>query len=176
MVSLTSVRSMRARNAALLAAPLLASCALGVDGGVLQQPPLSPRGASLTGHLGMGGGGMSTSRYLLAIDLDTRIDIANGGSRWAAGASALGGIKLPGCFLDARVGIWRAIVSSSAEASIVPSFELGAYVPRRERFDAARPEHGASSDGLVFGIREDLDEVSYFTVFVGYALFLLPGY
>jgi hypothetical protein len=81
-----------------------------------------------------------------------------------------------GCFLNARVGIWRAIVSSSAEASIVPSFELGAYVPLRERFDAAKPQHGASSDGLVFGIREDLDEVSYFTVFVGYALFLLPGY
>ena len=170
------MRAMRARNAAIFAAALLAGCALGVDGGVLQRPPLSPRGASLTAHLGAGGGGMSTSRYLLAIDLDTRVDIANDGSRWAAGASALGGIKLPGFFLDARAGIWRAIVSGSAEAPVVPSFELGAYVPLRERFDAKRPEHGANSDGLVIGVREDLDEVSYFTVFVGYALFLLPGY
>ena len=162
--------------AATFAAALLSGCALGVDVGVLQHPSLSPRGASLTGHFGLGGGGMSTSRYLLAFDLDTRIDIANDGSRWAGGASALGGIKLPGCFLDARVGIWRAIVSSGAEAPVVPSFELGAYVPLRERFDADRPQHGASSDGLVFGIREDLDEASYFTVFVGYASFLLPGY
>lgn len=167
---------MPARTAAICAAALLAGCALGVDGGVLQHPPLSPRGASLTGHIGLGGGGMSTSRYLLAFDLDTRIDIASDASRWAAGTSALGGIKLPGFFLDARVGIWRAIVSGGAEASVVPSFELGAYVPLRERFDAARPEHGANSDGLVLGIREDLDEESYFTVFVGYALFLLPGY
>lgn len=162
--------------AATFAAALLSGCALGVDVGVLQHPSLSPRGASLTGHFGLGGGGMSTSRYLLAFDLDTRIDIANDGSRWAGGASALGGIKLPGGFLDARVGIWRAIVSSGAEAPVVPSFELGAYVPLRERFDADRPQHGASSDGLVFGIREDLDEASYFTVFVGYASFLLPGY
>ena len=162
--------------AAISSAALFAGCALGVDGGVLQRPPLSPRGASLTGHIGLGGGGMSTSRYLLAFDLDTRVDIASDASRWAAGASALGGIKLPGFFLDARVGIWRAIVSGGPEASAVPSFELGAYVPLRERFDPARPEHGASSDGLVLGIREDLDEERYFTVFVGYALFLLPGY
>jgi hypothetical protein len=161
---------------ALIGLTALAGCALGVDAGVLQQPTLDPKGASLNAHIGAGGGGGSRSRYVVALNLDTRIDIASGGSRWAAGTSLLGGVRLPGFFVDARVGIWRAIVSSADEAAVVPSFELGAFVPLHERFDPKHPQHGESADGLVVGIREDLDEASYFTVFVGYALFLVPGY
>ncbi|HUS29206.1 MAG TPA: hypothetical protein VMZ53_11865 [Kofleriaceae bacterium] len=156
---------------------VVGGCVASIDGGVLQQPTLSPKGGSVTGHVGIGGGGVSTSPYMLAIDLDTRVDVASGGSRWTAGASALGGIKIvPSFFLDARIGIWRAIVSGAPEASAVPSFELGGFVPLRERFDKKHPEHGADSSGVVFGVREDLDELNYFTVFVGYAIFILPGY
>ena len=156
---------------------LVGGCAASIDGGLLQQPALSPKGGSVTGHIGMGGGGMSTSPYMLAIDLDTRVDVASGGSRWTAGASALGGLKIvPKFFLDARVGIWRAIVSGASESSVVPSFELGGYVPLEERYDKKYPEHGTSSTGVVFGVREDLDQVNYFTVFVGYAIFIIPGY
>ena len=54
--------------------------------------------------------------------------------------------------------------------------KLGGYVPLNERYDKKYPEHGMSSTGVVFGVREDLDEVNYFTVFVGYAIFILPGY
>ncbi|HTL36084.1 MAG TPA: hypothetical protein VL326_23295, partial [Kofleriaceae bacterium] len=110
-------------------------------------------------------------------DVDTRVDVASGGSRWTAGASVLGGLKIvPKFFLDARVGIWRAIVSGASEETIVPSFELGGYVPLEERYDPKYPMHGASSTGVVFGVREDLDVVRYFSVFVGYAIFILPGY
>src|SRR5690349_12683824 len=150
---------------------LVGGCAASIDGGLLQQPALSPKGGSVTGHVGMGGGGTSTSPYMLAIELDTRVDVASGGSRWTAGASALGGLEIvPKFFLDARVGIWRAIVSGAEESSVVPSFELGGYVPLADRYDKKHPEHGMSSTGVTFGVREDLDQVNYFTVFVGYAI------
>ena len=165
---------MRALFAVLIA---LTGCIASVDGGVLTHPTAMPKGAALGAHLGMGGGGMSTSKYLLGFDLDTRVDIASGGSRWSAGASALGGIKIvPKFFLDARIGIWKAIVSSSSEATVVPTFELGGYIPLHEMYDPKHPQYGASSTGVVVGVREDLDEANYFTVFVGYALFLIPGY
>jgi len=160
----------------LLGSLLCAGCALGADGGLLTQPTGQPRGGSVTGHAAIGGGGMSTSDYLVAVGIDTRVDVASGGSRWTGGASALGGVKLLGTFVTARIGVWRAITSSTTEASAVPSFELGAYVPLEEHFDPKYPEHGASSDGVVIGVREDLDHESYFTVFVGYALFIAPGY
>ena len=152
-------------------------CVLAGDAGVLTQPTLDPKGGSVTGRLAMGGGGMSTNENLLAIGIDTRVDVASGGSRWTAGASALGGIRVAkSFFLTGRVGVWRAIVSGADEASAVPTFELGGYVPLDERFDPKYPEHGASSAGVVFGVREDLDHANYFTAFVGYALFIAPGY
>jgi hypothetical protein len=155
----------------------LSGCAASIDGGVIQEPALSPKGGSITAHLGMGGGGMSTSPYMLSVGIDTRVDVASGGSRWTAGGSALGGLKLhPKFFLDARVGVWTAIVSGTQEATVVPSFELGGFVPLNERYDPKHPMHGSGVTGIVFGIREDLDEVNYTTVFVGYAIFLMPGY
>ncbi|MEP6865471.1 MAG: hypothetical protein ABJE66_32930 [Deltaproteobacteria bacterium] len=151
-------------------------CVLAGDAGVFTQPTLEPKGGSVTGRLAMGGGGTSTSENLLSIGIDTRVDVASGGSRWTAGASALGGIRIAKpCFLTGRVGLWKAIVSGADEASVVPTFELGGYVPLEERFDAKHPEHGASNEGVVFGVGEDLDHANYFTVFVGYALFIAPG-
>jgi hypothetical protein len=155
---------------------LLSGCALGADVGVLQQPALHPTGGSLKGRIGIGGGGSRDGTYLLAFDLDTRIDIASGGSRWAAGTSVLGGVNIAGVYGLGRIGVWRAIVSGADEASAVPTFELGAFVPLREQFDPKHPQHGQSSAGVMFGIREDIDEENYFTVFVGYALFVMPGY
>ena len=156
----------------------LCSCVASADLGAIQQPTLTPRGASATGHVAIGGGGVSTSPWILGLGLDTRVDAASGGnSRWAAGASALGGVKIvPSFFLTGRIGIWKAIVSSAPEATVVPSFELGGYFPLAEKYDPKHPQHGASSTGIMVGLREDLDERRYFTVFVGYAVFLLPGY
>jgi hypothetical protein len=151
-------------------------CVLAGDAGVLSQPALEPKGGSLNGHMAIGGGGMTTNDFLLALGIDTRVDVARGGSRWAAGASALGGVRISKLYLTGRVGVWRAIVSGADEASAVPTFELGGYVPLDERFDPKYPEHGASSAGVVFGVREDLDHANYFTAFVGYALFIAPGY
>jgi hypothetical protein len=156
---------------------LVGGCVASIDGGVLTQPTLHPKGGSATARLGMGGGGTSTSPFLLSLGIDTRLDVASGGSRWTAGASAMGGVKVvPKFFLDGRIGIWRAIVSGASEETVVPSFELGGYIPLDERFDPKYPMHGSSNTGVVFGVREDLDVVNYFTVFVGYAAFISPGY
>jgi hypothetical protein len=141
---------------------------------MLQRDPADPRGVSATGHMAMGGGGMDYNNFLLALGLDTRVDVASGGSRWAAGASGLGGVRLGPVFVDGRLGIWRAITSSTSEGW-APSFELGGYIPTSERFDDKHPEHGEDNRGIVFGIREDLDVVNYFTIFVGYAVFIAPG-
>ncbi len=93
----------------------------------------------------------------------------------ASGASALGGVRLGPIFGTARVGVWDAIVSSTSEA-VTPSFELGGYSPLNERSDPQHPQYGESNDGVVFGVREDFDIVNYFTVFIGYAYFIAPGY
>jgi hypothetical protein len=157
---------------------VLGGCVASADLGPIQQPTLTPRGAVGTGHLAAGGGGMSTSDWIVGLGIDTRIDAASGGnSRWAAGASALGGLKIvPKFFLTGRIAIWKAIVSGAPEATVVPSFELGSYIPLAEKYDPKHPQFGASSTGIVVGVREDLDERNYFSVFVGYALFILPGY
>ena len=156
----------------------LGGCVASADLGAIQQPTLTPRGASGSGHLAIGGGGMTTSDWILGLGIDTRIDAASGGnSRWAAGASALGGVKIVSTFfLTGRIGIWKAIVSSAPEATVVPSFELGGYIPLAEKYDPKHPQFGASSTGIMVGVREDLDERKYFSIFVGYALFILPGY
>ena len=59
---------------------------------------------------------------------------------------------------------------------MVPSLELGGYVPLDYRFDPKHPQHGEGNSGVIFGVREDFDDARYFTVFVGYAVFLMPGY
>ena len=106
---------------------VLGGCVASADLAAIQQPTLTPRGASGTGHVAIGGGGISTSDAILGLGIDTRIDAASGGnSRWAAGASALGGVRIvPRFFLTGRIGIWKAIVSSAPEVTAVPSFELG---------------------------------------------------
>jgi hypothetical protein len=154
----------------------LTGCVLGGDAGLLTRDPSDPRGASGTVHMALGGGGMEASRYILSLGFDSRIDLASGGSRWTGGGSVLGGIRTGPLYIDARAGVWRAIVSSVPEGSIAPTLELGGYVPTGEKFDPKHPQFGSSDEGVVFGIREDFDLVNYFTVFVGYALFISPGY
>src|SRR5262245_36246451 len=119
----------RSRNVSKAASlVVVAGCATSLDGGVLTHPEGRPKCVSGSRHIGFGGGGPTNANELLALSIDTRVDVASGGSRWAAGGSILGGIGVPGCFLDARIGLWRAIVSGADEAKAVPSFELGAYI------------------------------------------------
>lgn len=159
----------------LAACLLLTGCAFAADLGALQRDPGDLKGASATGHIAMGGAGPGK---LLTLGVDTRVDLASGGSRWTAGGSLLGGIQLGSlpAYLDARAGIWRAIVSSTSEGSIAPSLELGAFIPLDSYSDPKYPEHGSGTSGVTFGVREDFDNVNYFTVFIGYALFIAPGY
>jgi hypothetical protein len=161
---------------ALCLACALAGCAASADLGALHEPIAQPKGASLTAHLGFGGGGLRHGRTVVAFGPDTRVDVASGGSRWTIGASVMGGIRTGPVYLDARVGVWHAITSTADEATAVPSFELGTYVPLHEKFDPTHPQYGSASAGLVAGVRADLDDTRYLTVFVGYAAFLMPGY
>jgi len=155
--------------------PFLAGCVFSGDGGILGRDPTDPRGASATAHMHMGGGGGSAARFIVSAGPDLRVDLASGGSRLAGGASALGGVRTGPVYIDARAGIWRAIVSSTSEGW-APTLELGGYVPLDEKYDPKHPQFGYNNSGVVFGIREDFDVVNYFTVFVGYALFIIPGY
>jgi hypothetical protein len=146
-------------------------CAMSADLGVIQHAPGDRTGGSGTAHLGMGGAG----KYVAALSLDTRVDVAEGGSRWAAGATLLGGVPIGRANLLARAGVWRAIVSGTPERAAVPTFELGAYIPLREVIPD-KPEHGTSTQGVIFGVRDDVDTLNYVTVFVGVAMFIIPGY
>jgi len=155
----------------------LAGCALDADLGVIQRPTLNDVGASANAHVGLGGIG---PKFALALTVDTRVDVAGDGSRWAGGASFLGGLPLPfgGATVFARAGVWRAIVSSAPEGAVVPTFALGTYVPLHE-VRPKRPEdakYGSSSQGVIVGVRDDIDTNNYLTVFVGLALFISPGY
>jgi hypothetical protein len=153
----------------------LAGCALDADLGAIQRPTLQDVGASANAHAGFGGIG---PKLALALTLDTRVDVAGDGSRWAGGASFLGGLPIGPATVFARAGVWRAIVSSAPEAAAVPTFALGAYVPLHE-VRPKRPEdakYGSSSQGLIVGVRDDIDTNNYLTVFVGLALFVSPGY
>lgn len=154
---------------------MLAGCALDADLGVIQRAPLHDVGGSANAHAGFGGLG---PKFALALGVDTRVDVAGDGSRWAGGASFLGGLPVGPATILARVGVWRAIVSSAPEAAAVPSFSLAAYVPMHE-VRPKRPEdakYGSSSQGLIVGVRDDIDTNNYLTVFIGMALFVSPGY
>jgi len=157
----------------LLVLCALAGCALDADLGAIQRPTLKDVGASANAHAGLGGIG---PKFALALTLDTRVDVAGDGSRWAGGASFFGGLPVGPAMVFARAGVWRAIVSSAPEAAAVPSFALGAYVQLHEvRPEPGRPT-GSSSQGLIVGVRDDIDTNNYLTVFVGLALFVSPGY
>jgi hypothetical protein len=152
-----------------------AGCVFSGDGGILGRDPTDPRGVSATMHWHAGGGGGRSGRFLASAGVDTHIDVASGGSRWSGGGSVLGGVRTGPLYFDARAGVWRAIVSSTSEG-LAPTFEVGGYVPLDEHDDPKHPEHGYNNSGVVFGIRQDFDVVNYFTVFIGYALFIIPGY
>ncbi len=143
----------------------LAGCALDADLGLLQRGLADGAGGSLTAHGGVG----QVPDKILALQIDTRVDVAESGSRFAAGASVLGGLPVLGGKVLARAGVWRAIASSVPERVVVPTFELAGYVPLREPGD-----HTATA-GLMFGVRDDIDLANYVTVFVGLAVFVMPG-
>jgi hypothetical protein len=156
-----------------LALGAAAGCALTSDLGVLQRAPAEGMGGSLVGHWGIG----AVDRNVVAGGVDVRGDVAAGGSRFAVGASMLGGLAIGSEKVLARAGVWHAPVSTTSERTLVPTFELAGYVPIHDHpTDPKHPEWGTSSAGVVFGVREDLDSVAYTTIFVGLALFILPGY
>ncbi|MGE5184998.1 MAG: hypothetical protein ACM31C_23175 [Acidobacteriota bacterium] len=149
---------------------LLTGCAMGTDAGVLQRGVAEGAGGSLAAHLGAG----LVPDEILALQLDVRVDVAASGSRFAPGASLLGGLPVLGGRVLARAGIWNGVLSSRAERAVTPSFELAGYIPLREDPGSKRFT-GPASNGIVFGVREDLDYAAYTTIFVGVALFIVPG-
>ncbi len=150
----------------------MTGCAVGTDLGVIQRRPGEGMGGSLTAHVGMG----ALPKRILVANVDLRGDVADGGSRFAVGASMQGGLPIGSSRILARVGLWHAAASTAAERTVIPSFELAGYVALRDHSNPAEPKYGSSTAGVVFGIREDLDVVAYTTVFVGLALYLMPGY
>jgi hypothetical protein len=87
----------------------------------------------------------------------------------------LGGFRVAGnARVLARAELWHAVLSSTSERTFVPSFELAGYVPTRED---ERPggQSGWGSTGIVFGVREDLDDIAYTTLFIGVGAMLVPG-
>lgn len=144
------------------------------DVGLIQHPALEHAGGSMNMHLGLGGG----LDKVVALSFDMRGDIAASNSRFAIGTTALGGLPIGEQFkVLGRAGIWHALVSSTDDRGVVPTFELmGFYRTDDKPVDPQHPEHGASYGGVVFGIREDVDLVAYTTLFVGYAFLFVPGY
>jgi hypothetical protein len=142
------------------------------DLGMIQRRPGEGMGGSLTAHIG---GGLVPTRILVA-NVDLRGDVAAGGSRFAIGGSLQGGLPIGSSRILARAGVWHAVASTSLERTVVPSFELAGFVALRDHSNPAEPKYGSDTAGIVFGIREDLDEVAYTTLFVGLALYFAPGY
>ncbi|CAN5223650.1 hypothetical protein BH11MYX1_BH11MYX1_26300 [soil metagenome] len=161
-------------RALIVAMVLLVGCVSSTDLGLLQHAPGDGTGASMTAHLGMGGG----LDKIVAVDIDLRGDVAASGNRFAYGASVLGGVPIVDRYrLLGRAGIWHSAFTSTTDRSIVPSFELAGFLPLDDHpSDPKHPERGSSERGVVVGIREDLDIVPYTTLFVGVALFFMPGY
>jgi hypothetical protein len=153
-----------------LALAALAGCSWSTDLGVLHGN--GGTGGSLDGHVGAG----AVQREILVVDVSMRGDVATGGSRFAYGASVLGGLPIGQYHVLARAGVWNAPASTRAENTVVPTFELGGFIPLRA--DPLEPpsKYGWGASGIIFGVREDLDVSAYTTVFVGLQLFLIPGY
>jgi hypothetical protein len=76
----------------------------------------------------------------------------------------------------ARVAVWHASLTTASENTLVPSFELAAFIPLDVTPETANPNYGWHASGVIFGIREDLDASAYTTIFVGEQIFLSPGY
>lgn len=159
-------------RAAWLAAALT-GCVTSADLGLLQHAPGEGTGGSLTGHWGMG----AVEHRVIAAEVGVRGDMATSGDRFAVGANVLGGLPIGAGKVLARAGIWHAVASNTAEHGVVATFELEGFVPLNDHpTDPKHPEYGSSSAGVVFGVREDLDAVTYTTAFVGLALLFSPGY
>ena len=150
----------------------LAACATSTELGVIQRDVGHDLGGSLGGHFGIGGVGGNT----FVVESSVRGDIAQNNSRFAIGADALGGLQLGRYRALARAGIWHALASSTSENGVVPTVELGAYIPLRGEPVDDHSKYGWSSSGIVVGVREDFDNVAYTTIFVGLQLWLIPGY
>lgn len=158
--------------AAVAVAALGAGCAAATELGVIQRAPGAGTGGSLTGHWAWG---VVPERILVA-GVDVRGDLAPGASRLAVGGSVQGGLPVLGGKLLARAGLWHAVAASGPERGVVPSFELAGYLPIREDPIVPGKPYGGSSSGFVIGVREDLDQDALTTIFVGVAVYLLPGY
>ena len=146
-------------------------CAMASDLGYISRDAVHDPGGSLNLRGGIG----VVNRYTAVIDAEVRTDVAIDNTRLAFGTGLDGGVPVGNGRLLARVGIWGAVASSTREDSIVPTFELAGYIPDHESPDSGG-QYGWQSGGIVFGVREDLDAVAYTTVFVGYQLYLIPGY
>ena len=152
---------------------LIAGCATTTDIGLLQHAPADGTGVSINGHMDVG---LVPDRILVA-GFDLRGDLAASGDRFAIGTSLLGGVPIGRYKALARVGFWHSAFTSTEDLSIVPSFELAAFIPTNDHpTDPKHPEFGTSSAGVVIGVREDLDNRAFTTIFVGLALFFIPGY
>lgn len=151
----------------------LGACHLGVDGGIIQRKA-DRFGGSAGGHLGLGGAG---DNRMLALDLDTRVDVGDQNSRLAFGTSLHGGLGVLGGYVVGGAGIWKAAVSSTHEATVVPTFELGVYIPLRQEPGAPPGKIGPGpiSTHVYVGVRDDIDTDNYVTVFVGWSGFIVPG-
>ena len=161
------------RLATAFALLFVTGCATSANLGALQHAPGDGTGASLNGHWGFG----AVPDKILTLDFDARGDVAERGSRFALGGSVQAGLPIVGQYkLLARAGIWHALASNTEERSVVPTFELAGFIPLRTSFDPAKPIYGGVTSGIVVGVREDLDVFSYTTVFVGLALYMVPGY
>ena len=88
----------------------------------------------------------------------------------------LGGLPIGRYRALARAGIWHASLSNTAENSVVPTVELGAFIPLRGEPVDDGNKFGWSASGLVVGVREDFDVAAYTTIFVALQLWLVPGY
>ncbi|MEO6777065.1 MAG: hypothetical protein ABI467_29305 [Kofleriaceae bacterium] len=151
----------------------IAGCATSIDAGLMQHAPGDGTAASINGHMAIG----PVPDHILVAGFDLRGDLGASGDRFALGASVLGGVPIGRYKALARAGVWHSAFTTTDDRSIVPSFELAGYVPLDDHpTDPEHPEYGTSSDGIVIGVREDLDQRAFTTIFVGLALFFVPGY
>lgn len=158
----------------VLALALVAGCAMSTDLGLLQHAPGEGTGGSIDGHIGVG----LVPDQILVASVDLRGDVATSGDRFAVGGSVLGGLPIGRFKALGRIGVWHSAFTTTDDRSLVPSFELAGFIPLTtdQTRDPKHPERGAGDAGLVVGVREDLDQRAYTTIFVGLSLFLMPGY
>src|SRR5262245_5028300 len=153
---------------------MLTGCAASTDLGILHGRS-DGTGGSLNAHLGVG----SVQRNIFVIDGAMRLAVASNGSRLAFGGSALGGIPIGKAHALARVGVWRAPLSSLPEAGFAPTFELGGFWPLRKDPIDPPSKFGWFANGVIFGIRQDLRGAGAeptTMLFVGFNIFMIPGY